>query len=189
MFSGSKHLSGQEVIQNNIDTLLSGVTIFNDLTDDQYTNIHEPYFSASIGKHFRHILDHYFCFFAGLEAGHIDYDLRERDPSIETQREYTLSKIQEIIAQLNVLKQSYSQTPVEKSKTNLRVSLSSSTDTQQARQAESSLIRELIFLQGHTTHHYAIIGVQLKLMEYPVDDDFGMAASTLIYKEQTSCAQ
>ena len=48
--------------------------------------------------------------------------------------------------------------------------------------------RELIFLHGHTTHHYAIIAVILKMLELPVSADFGIAPSTLVYEEQMECA-
>jgi len=173
-------LSITDIINNNIETLKSGMVIFNDLSDAQYNQIHSPYFSASIGKHFRHILDHYFCFFSGLKQNHISYDQRQRDPVIETQRLYTLGKIQHLIKELKTL--------VGHSDSRIKVSLSSSPQTPCTTPADSSLARELIFLQGHTTHHYAIISAQLKLMEFPVDENFGVAASTQIYNQQTSCA-
>ena len=183
-----KGLSVTDIIQSNIETLEAGASIFNDLTDAQYTQVLTPYFTASVGKHFRHILDHYFCFFAGLEQGHINYDRRDRNPAIETQRLYTLEKVRLLIKKLRELslRISASNTNCEQS---LKVSLASSANNPETKPAHSSLNRELIFLQGHTTHHYAIISTQLKLMEFPVDENFGVAASTQIYNQQTSCAQ
>jgi len=175
-------LSITDIINNNIETLQSGAVIFNDLSDVQYNQVHTPYFSASIGKHFRHILDHYFCFISGLKQGHISYDQRQRDPAIETERLYTLGKVQQLIDELKAL--------VNQPDSNIQVSLSSSPETPCTSPTESSLARELIFLQGHTTHHYAIISSQLKFMKFPVDDNFGVAASTQLYnKQQSSCAQ
>ncbi len=175
-------MSITDIINHNIETLQSGSVIFNDLSDAQYSQVQTPYFSASIGKHFRHILDHYFCFINGLKQGHISYDQRQRDPAIETERLYTLGKIQQLIDRLKALTNQPNST--------IKVSLSSSPDTPCINPAESSLGRELIFLQGHTTHHYAIISSQLKFMEFPVDENFGVAASTQLYnKQQSACAQ
>jgi len=157
------------------------MVIFNDLSDAQYNQIHSPYFTASIGKHFRHILDHYSCFISGLAQNHISYDQRQRDPAIETQRLYTLGKIQQLIEELKTL--------TRHPDNSIKVSLSSSPHAPCTTPAVSSLARELIFLQGHTTHHYAIISAQLKLMAFPVDENFGIAASTQIYNQQSSCAR
>ena len=156
--------------------------ILNDLSDKQYNQIVSPYFSASIGKHFRHILDHYFCFLSDLKTGHISYDKRQRDPSIETQRLHTVGKIKQLINDLTAL--------CSVSDNTVKISLSSSPNEPCTIPTESSLARELVFLQGHTTHHYAIISSQLRFMEHPVDDNFGMAASTQLYnRQQNTCAQ
>ena len=170
-----------DIINNNIATLRSSSAIFDDLSDDQYNQVITPYFSASIGKHFRHILDHYFCFLVGLKKGHIHYDQRQRDTAVETQRTYTLNKLNKLITDLKAL--------TTQSDNAIKVSLSSSPEKPCAAPASSSLARELIFLQGHTTHHYAIISAQLKFMELPVDENFGVAASTQLYnKQQRTCA-
>lgn len=183
-------MSIADIIKNNIETLQSGAVIFNDLSDVQYSHTQAPYFSASIGKHARHILDHYFCFFAGLKTGKIDYDQRQRDTAIETQRLHTLGKIQQLIEDLKNLA-AHVATPTTDQVDNahpLDVILSTSATTPSTCPVKSSLARELVFLQGHTTHHYAIISTQLKFLEFPVDDNFGLAASTQIYNQQTSCA-
>lgn len=189
------HLSGQtlsipDIIKNNIETLQSGAVIFNGLSDEQYTHTQAPYFSASIGKHFRHILDHYFCFFSGLQSGKINYDQRQRDAKIETQRLHTLGEIQHLIEDLKKLAEHYSGIATDHvdSVHPLNVILSTSPITLSTYPAESSLARELVFLQGHTTHHYAIISTQLKFLEFPIDENFGVAASTQIYNQQTLCA-
>lgn len=183
-------MSITDIIKNNIETLQSGADIFNDLSDAQYTHTQVPYFSASIGKHFRHILDHYFCFFGGLKVGKIDYDQRQRDIAIETQRLHTLGKVQQLIDDLKALAERFVIPATDQADNTypLDVIISTSATTPSTCPVKSSLARELIFLQGHTTHHYAIISTQLKFLEFPVDANFGLAASTQIYNQQTSCA-
>ena len=170
-----------DIIDNNIESLKSATVIFNDLSDAQYNEILTPFFNASIGKHFRHILDHYYCFIRGLKQKHINYDQRQRDPAIETRRLYTLGKIQQLIEDLKTL--------TGHSDSRIKVSLSTSSKMPCMTPSDSSVARELIFLQGHTTHHYAIISAQLKLMAFPIDESFGVAASTQLYYQQLPCAQ
>ena len=47
--------------------------------------------------------------------------------------------------------------------------------------ADSSVERELQVLLSHTVHHYALIAVALRLHGHPVDEEFGVAPSTLRY--------
>jgi hypothetical protein len=47
----------------------------------------------------------------------------------------------------------------------------------------SSVGRELQTLSSHTIHHFALIGMTLLAHGVAVDPDFGMAPSTLRYKQ------
>ena len=48
---------------------------------------------------------------------------------------------------------------------------------------ESSLGRELQFLQGHSVHHYALMAAMMRFSGEPVDDHFGVAPSTIVHEE------
>ena len=53
----------------------------------------------------------------------------------------------------------------------------------------SSVERELQFLRSHTVHHFALIAVILRLSGVEPDEQFGVAPSTLRYREENSiCA-
>lgn len=173
----------ENIIADNIEALNTGAAILDHLTYDQYNHIPEPYFTASIGKHFRHILDHYLSFLKGLSAQHIYYDHRERDSRIETDCKYAVSISQEIVERLTALK---SETASPNG--SLEVSLCTSVTNTGNNAVTTSIERELVFLHGHTTHHFAIIAGMLKLSELPVTSEFGVAPSTLIYEEQSQCA-
>ena len=45
----------------------------------------------------------------------------------------------------------------------------------------SSGLRELDFLQSHTIHHFALIAYKLEALGIEVEDNFGVAPSTLKY--------
>src|SRR5947199_4753853 len=55
---------------------------------------------ASIGTHLRHILEFYECFLDGVDSGHIDYDARKRDQSIERSRTAAAVRIYSLIERL-----------------------------------------------------------------------------------------
>lgn len=179
-------MSPQHIIMDNIEALTSGAGILELLTEDQYNRVAAPYFSASIGKHYRHILDHYLSFIKGLPENHINYDRRDREERLETDLGYALETIQYIIESLSSysrkLESGFAQESVD-------VSLCTSCSSEITEPVPSSIQREMVFLQGHTTHHYAIIAAMLKFSEITVDNRFGVAPSTLKYQEQSQCAQ
>lgn len=179
-------MSPENIIEDNIEALNSGAAILDHLTYTQYNHIPEPYFTASIGKHFRHILDHYLSFLKGLSAQHIYYDRRDRDIRIETDCKYAIDTLREIVDRLFKLK-SEMNAPDSRSRL-LEVSLCTSVTDSNSAPVTTSIERELIFLHGHTTHHFAIIAGMLKLSKLPVSSEFGVAPSTLIYEEQSQCA-
>ncbi len=175
-------MSLHNIIDDNIEALHAGTCVLQQVTPEQFTEVSQPYFSASAGKHFRHILDHYLSFFDGLSELRIEYDLRARELRVEQDKDYSLQLIQSIISQLNQLKSlTITDSP-------LQVLLTTSTDTTKPSAVPSSIARELVFLQGHTTHHFAIIAGILKLLDVPVSDSFGVAPSTLMYERGITCA-
>ena len=165
---------------HNIMALSRFGNILTHLQDEHYTRIVTPYFTSSIGRHFRHILDHYQCFLNGFDApAGINYDQRARDERLETDRLYAIDSIQAIITRFNQLQT-----------TTKPVIISLATDTHSGHaQVESTLERELVFLHGHTIHHFALIAAMLRAMGLEVDDEFGVAPSTLVYEQQSQCAQ
>ena len=176
-------MSPLNTIVNNVKTLRSGAKILASLSNSEYNHIPEPYFTASLGKHFRHILDHYTCFLNGLSEGHIDYDSRARISNIETDAQFAIEVMNQIIVQLETLGLILINERNFSGKT-IKVCLCTSTEDRPTFPVGSSIERELIFLHGHTTHHFALIAAILKLQNCSIDNQFGVAPSTLAYEEQ-----
>lgn len=183
----------QKIIANNIRAIRSGIALLASMTHTEYNCITEPYFSASTGKHYRHILDHYTSLIEGLSSNRIDYDLRNRDSRLETDLPTAIKYSEEIIAQLETLAGKLKNNP-DLPESSLQVSQCTSVEDSATQPVESSLERELTFIHSHTTHHFSIIGAILKLQNHAIDADFGVAPSTLIYQEheleaeQNKCA-
>ena len=165
------------VIESNIFFLKQGIELLKDLTDELYTG-NGMYNKSGIGRHFRHIIEHYFSF-NSLSDQTIDYDDRERDERLETQRRYMISELERVADELEKFKKEPELLDVP-----IKVRSNEGIGQENSPFSTSTLRRELQFLISHTVHHYALIGLILKTMGYQPDPDFGVAPSTLRYEQE-----
>ncbi|MBW6389834.1 DinB family protein [Billgrantia antri] len=140
------------------------------LTPDLYRYAFGPTGRQSLGKHVRHILDHYDALLAGAVAGSIDYENRQRDERLETEPELAVVRVAEISAALPGLEAQRSATlrlryPVEGASDSLALA--------------TSLPRELAFLTSHTVHHMALLGMMAESLGVDLPEHFGVHPSTL----------
>lgn len=165
--------------RENVAVLNQGLELITRLDDRLYANAVSPLFHFGVGTHFRHCLDSYKCFLKGIESGRINYDQRERDELVATNRLLALRRIEAVIADLQRLPSSADE-PV-------LVLLENSDDTAWSR---SSALRELQFLVSHTIHHYALIAMMLRCQGFDPGEEFGVAPSTLEHwRDAALCAQ
>lgn len=164
------------LIGDNVLLLQHGIELLGRLGDEEYTAV-DAGTKSGLGGHFRHILDHYSCFLAGAEPCAVDYEGRTRDPRIETIRAEAVRKTEEIIAALETWEGRDLSAAT-------RVRLDGFTAEGKDAWSLSSLERELQFLVSHTVHHFALIGYILKLRGMKLDEDFGVAPSTLRYRQR-----
>ncbi|NOX76574.1 MAG: hypothetical protein GXP17_08190 [Gammaproteobacteria bacterium] len=164
-------------ISENINILRQGNDLLHDMDDSIYRRCSDTVFKSSIGSHVRHNLDHYTSFFAGLESGKINYENRQRNSSIETNRNAAMALIAETCNRLeNVNNPAKEQKELEK----LQLWVTSGSNGE-GMWAATSMSRELEFLMSHTIHHYAIVSIMCRLEGLAVEKDFGVAPSTLRY--------
>jgi len=179
-------LCSEKLIDANIDVLQEGRATLAALSPEQYTQGSKPAFASTIGAHFRHVLEHYRCFLKQRESTEICYDSRERDQALEVDHSYALTTINELCAALAQLK----------GKLDLD-SCCEVRDMQSEVPVSSTMERELLFMQAHSTHHYAIIAAMCRLLGAQPADDFGVAIATRDYQQkvastaegESSCAQ
>ncbi|MDX5376002.1 MAG: hypothetical protein LPK08_00570 [Halomonas sp.] len=149
------------------------------LTPALYRYTFGPTGRQSLGKHVRHILDHYDALLVGAEAGSIDYENRRRDERLETEPELAVARVAEICAALPGLEAHRSATlqlryPVEGASGSLALT--------------SSLPRELAFLTSHTVHHMALLGMMAESHGVDLPVHFGVHPSTLRFWQQSAIA-
>lgn len=132
---------------------------------------------GTMGKHVRHLLDHFAAAFSSLDGAIIDYDHRRREGPVETD---PLSAGREA-ARLRVLASGLSDADLARRVT-IRVMVFADGHCEDL---ESTLARELAFATHHAVHHHAMIKTIAAEMGHPTDADFGKAPSTVSHESTT----
>lgn len=182
--SKKKPLSTTELIEHNIHTLQQGCAVLDHITAEQYSHPIGAH-SSSIGKHVRHIIDHYLCLINGMLGDKIAYDARIRDQRYELNVHIARQKIDQICMQLkNIVAKSVGNGAMPKRK--LTVSCSTSVEQSSPIEVDSTLERELVFLQSHSVHHFALIKMILQGQGITIGEHFGIAPSTVIHMDTSA---
>lgn len=146
------------------------------LSDEQYKMPCRVLYEASTGQHLRHVIELFTELNKGYDSGTVNYDLRQRNLAIETDREYAMAEMKSVLHQL-----------VKPNKP-LELQGDYATEDTMLTSVSTNYYRELIYNFEHTIHHMALI--KSGLTEMPgvmVPGDFGVAMSTLKYRQ--ACAQ
>lgn len=151
-------------------------TLLACVTDEQYVATVPAAFNASIGVHLRHCLDHFTSFLAGTAESRINYDHRERNTTLERNREAALCRVQEIQVSIDLLNPASLAKPVN-------ITSKVLTNGEFAQEAASSFARELMYVVAHTLHHFALIHVMCNLLKADLPPNFGIAPSTIEHLE------
>ena len=126
----------------------------------------------SLGKHVRHMVEFFECLMEGIPQGEVNYDLRRRNMLIETEPDFTLLQIAGIQQKIP---------HIQDDLFTLKADLGSGTQAFQ-----TSVFRELAFTLDHCIHHLALIrvGMQQHCPQIPMEEDLGVAFSTLRFLQQ-----
>lgn len=162
-----------ELLIETKNTLIQLADVINQVSYDEYVSPLPVLSNSTIGGHTRHIIELFQELFYGYDTGWVDYDMRKRNKRIETDIDYAVECIAEII------------TAVEKDNKPL---LLSTVYNEKATGIPSNYFRELMYNIEHCIHHQAIIRIGLEsLGKTDITADLGVAKSTIIYREQ--CVQ
>jgi hypothetical protein len=129
--------------------------------------------NSSIGEHTRHVIEMFQCLEKQYDLGVVNYDKRKRDQYIQTDTIFAKQSIDLILNQLD--------------KPNKFIQLQQFINGEEIL-IESNYHRELLYNLEHCIHHQALIKVAiLQLENILVNDNFGVACSTIEFRKQ--CAQ
>lgn len=127
---------------------------------------------SSVGKHMRHILDHFLAFQEGIGLGCIDYNKRNRDSLIELDPCSALMLVQDIKVWIET--NDFVDVPID---IKSEISISCQNDYKMP----SYLSREYCYLINHTVHHLAYASLIAKNFGVQVSNQVGLAPSTVSY--------
>lgn len=161
-----------ELIEENREALLQLTQTVSRLSPDQYQQSFGLQGQHTMGKHVRHIIDHYEAFLPGLQEKSpvkVNYEHRHREESLEKDPHRVCHRLLTVCRSLEQLRDHHYQDPVRLDyPTGIR-----------AIEVSSSVGRELVFLSSHTIHHMAIIGLLAEQLGIQPARDFGVHPSTL----------
>ncbi|MCR9075852.1 MAG: DinB family protein [bacterium] len=168
--------SDQRAVCLAADAILEQCAKYIDcVDDDQYVRVSEVVPGGTVGKHIRHILDHFRCAITTDCTEPIDYDHRKRGGSVEEDRDAAkgeISTLRTLMAGLGV--EDLGETVTT------RVMLCGDGQTADL---SSTRAREIFFAMHHAIHHNAIlkaIGLELGL---DCPEGFGTAPSTINFEQ------
>ena len=168
-------MNDQVLIQATEEVLQQGLALLAGIDAAPYARIAADPFNASVGQHYRHVLDHFLCFLRGLENLEFNYDHRERDRRLETDLEYAEAATYELIRKFRTRNSSLLNQ-------NCTVRYSIGYHNAEAERLSSTVGRELAFCVGHAVHHYAIVRLLCHTLRVEVVPEFGIAPSTLRHR-------
>ncbi len=158
-------------IISNFDELLY---LLDQLTDEQYNEPCPDLGNATIGDHYRHVIEIFSCLLEHYGSGNVNYDQRDRDRLIATRMVFALEKIDWIKVHLQ--------------KPDKEILLQQTLD-QRNLIIRSNYFRELLYNLEHSIHHQALIKIAVQKYDNIVLPlNFGVAPSTIAYKERKQCA-
>jgi hypothetical protein len=157
-------------IHHSLDDL---IYLLDQLSDHDYSKTCQALSNATIGEHTRHILEMFQCLEKSYESGILNYDNRERNNRIQTE---TKSAKQSIVEVKIGLKSENKLIYLEQIIDGITVRI------------QSNYYRELLYNLEHCIHHQALIKVAvLQFENILIDENFGVARSTIEYRKQ--CVQ
>lgn len=135
---------------------------------------------ATVGQHIRHTLEFFICFQSGYYTGVVNYDRRNHDPMIESDKACAaavIMRIREFVQDLHHDKR-------------LTLEIGYDTSREHYDSVITNAMRELVYNIEHSVHHMAMIRIGVRdVAPYVVlDADFGVAASSLRYVASSECS-
>lgn len=157
----------KEVLQQLLRTI-------NLLSFDEYNQKNKLLNNSSIGEHTRHIIELFQQLIQGYESGLINYDNRKRDVRLQQDIDFASKVIAHIICDID--------------KPNKLLHISTIYNNKENK-IDSNFERELMYHIEHCIHHQAMIKIGLIEFnkQHCVDDNFGVAKSTIEFRKQ--CVQ
>jgi uncharacterized damage-inducible protein DinB len=151
------------------------------LNDTDFTKPSKALSNSTLGQHLRHTLEFFICLEQGYERGIVNYDKRNHDKLIETDRFIALNTISRITDFVSA----------QRIDQPLQLEVGYNGNNHDCLTISTNYWRELTYNIEHAVHHMAImkIGVKEVAPNISLPPDFGVAASTIRYKNEAALVE
>jgi hypothetical protein len=148
--------------------------LVNQINEHDFTRPAETLSNSTVGQHIRHTLEFFLCLEHGYREGVVNYDKRAHDKLIESDKFIALSAIDRV--------RNFITTLTEKP---LRLEVGYDLTKEEFVTIDTNATRELVYNIEHAVHHMALIKIGVReIASYVIlSSDFGIAASTIRYKD------
>ena len=165
-FAREPSLSPTQLLDAATDLLLQGLDFLFQLDDRTYSRVAPPPYNASIGSHFRRVLEHLECLVKGFRPGEIDYDTPERTARLERDVAYASLATHDILRALR----RFTKNMLSR---HSAVICSAEHSGGGSARGDSTLGHELQYCIGHALHHFDIIRLICDRLSIRVPDEVG----------------
>ena len=166
------NINPHKIVLNDIKTLLQKIDA------DAFVKKNEILSGASIGEHLRHIIEFYLCCLQQHKNTTINYDLRERNKELETNKTKGIEAVDFVFDFLNKLE--------NKDDKNLIMRSVHENEEEDENAIKTTFFRELNYCMDHGIHHQSLIKIALidHGIAHLIHDNLGVAFSTQNYRNQ-----
>jgi len=147
------------------------------MSSDEQLTFQSTYIPGStIGKHLRHAREHYTLLFESMESAPriLSYDVRKRDTPMESSRRAAVDALQECVSHVDAL--------CANPDVHIDQAITLNAVTPFPQVLKTSFGREFWFTSLHAVHHWSMVRVIAAEQGITVEDSFGVAPSTLVYR-------
>lgn len=157
------------------DVLEQLAAVVREIEQEDFTKPVDLLNNSTIGQHIRHTLEFFICLKENLHTGVINYDQRNHDHIIESDKFAALGVIYDLKLFLDTNKNDFP----------LRLAVSYDLSRDDFEKIDTNYFRELSYNIEHAVHHMAIIKIGLKVTAPYVNipSYFGVAVSTIKFQK------
>ena len=150
--------------------------VLSQISAEDYCKPVETLNNSTIGQHIRHTLEFFHCLIHGHISGTVNYDNRNHDKSIETDKAQALSSLTMIKKFIDQLSENLV----------FKLEIDYGIDEDLGNTIDTNFNRELAYNIEHAIHHMAIIkiGINAICPYIALPENFGVANSTVKYHKK-----
>lgn len=146
------------------------------ITTEQYSYKNTLLGNATVGQHVRHVVELFQQMISGYTTGEINYENRQRNFLIETDKAFAIEQLNTIAKRIN------------QPNKNLLLIADYTITNDETVAIVTNYYREVIYNVEHCIHHMALIRIAFQsAFGIMLPEDFAVAPSTLKYRK--ACAQ